>query len=175
QDYEDRVLHVVQQTAGATVGSLTRKGWFLQPADRDSTPKSSPFDYIVKQGKLSIETFDLETEINPPPQTRTRTEPAIAAEREYLQWAWLQRWDVQVKSADGKDLKNLQHKIEQGPRELPDWKRKESPNLHIKLGPKTAEGFPSVVIQVLSENGDGNRPAGGEPGSQPDSSPSPPG
>lgn len=152
-DLEDRVRSVIQKTAGMTLGDLTRKGWFVRPADRGSIAKGTPFDHLVNRGDLPSDLPEPDTRLDPPPRTRDGMEPARAAEREYRQWTWIQQWDKQVREA-AKD--GLAKALEEPPSQVPSPESPAStPPVYLSLGPKTLDGFPSILVQVLSGNGNG--------------------
>lgn len=161
-DLEEKVRQVVQRTAGAPLGNLARKSWFVQPNDPESIAKESPFDYLVNKVDLSIESSEPEARPDPPPQTRNSTEPIKAAEREFRQWTWIQDWDERIREAE---IKDLEDSIETPPSKISGHPSRKSPELYLSLGPKALEGFPSILIQVLSENGDSKSggPGPGEP------------
>jgi DNA polymerase III delta prime subunit len=151
QDLVARVKFVVQQTAGLALGDLTQRGWFRQPNDLDSIPKGSPFYYLTSQGDFSPRIPEPDTKPSPPPQTRDRTESIKAAEREYRQWTWIQNWDAEVKQS--KD------NFERPPLEVQTSMNSTPHPVYLSLGPKSPEGFPSILVQVLAGNGDTIDPA----------------
>jgi hypothetical protein len=162
-DLADRVRSVIQQTAGLSLGDLIRKGWFLRPADRDSIAKGTPFDHLMNLGGLPSDLPEPDTRLDSPPRTRDGMEPARAAEREYRQLAWIQKWDQQVREAAKDDLAQA---LADPPSQIPSPESPASASpVYLSLGPRTLDGFPSILVQVLSGNGNGE--AGGAKPEQP--------
>lgn len=84
--WDNRILTVVRETAGAGMPSLGRKGWFRAI---DSPNPGTAMHYVLKGGPL--------------PKWPEREAPADLlgsesdAEREFREWAWVEDWDEVLK------------------------------------------------------------------------------
>lgn len=89
---KERLLDVVQKTAGAPIGVLSREGWFVRPKLGKRIPPRSPFSYILEaEDSLEIDWPEAEAEL------KGVLGEGRAAVLEYYQWRWIQIWDERLK------------------------------------------------------------------------------
>jgi len=89
---EERARQAVIRTAGVSMNTLGKPGWFSVPVDEISADDGSPFSFVYG---LSTDIVCRAIDVQP---RQGKTEEA---KKEYREWCWVRAWDLAAEAEGG--------------------------------------------------------------------------
>ncbi len=88
------VKEVIENTAGAGMSSLARKGWFIY--SEEDIKRSTPLHQVLFASKPHTSIINCIDWPQPEEELNLKGNGS-AAQKEYLEWAWVKQWDEKLK------------------------------------------------------------------------------